>query len=98
MNKQEIVDKIEGLELAAENFEGATRVFKLDDISRLKIKLEGMSISDVADKMSLISLPDVSEMNMAIEDATSSIKSHGQRVDAFNMAFSFIKTSLSIVI
>lgn len=98
MNKQEIIDKIEELKLAAAGLEGATRTFKLDDISRLKIKLEGMSINDVANKMGSISLPDISEMNSAIEDATSSIKSHEQRVNAFNKAFNFIKTSLSIIV
>ena len=98
MNKQEILDKIEELNQAAEGLEGATRVFKLNDVSQLKITLEGMSIQDVADKMSSISLPDLSEMEEAIQEASDSIKSHDQRVAAFNKAFSFIKTSLSIIV
>jgi hypothetical protein len=98
MNKQEILDKIDALKVAAEGFEGSTKTFKLDDVSRLKIKLEGMSIEDIANKMRAISLPDISDMNSAIADAASSIKTHEQRVSAFNKAFTFIKTSLSIVI
>ena len=83
MNKQEILNKIEVLSQAAEGLDGATKTFKLDDISRLKIKLEGMSISEVADKMSSISLPDISDMNEAIEEASDSINSHEKRVNAF---------------
>jgi hypothetical protein len=98
MNKQETMEKIESLKQAAEGLEGATKTFKLDDISRLKIKLEGMSISEVADKMSSISLPDISDMNEAIEDASDSIKSHEKRVNAFNKAFSFLKTSLGVIV
>jgi hypothetical protein len=48
--------------------------------------------------MRAISLPDISDMNSAIADAASSIKTHEQRVSAFNKAFTFVKTSLSIVI
>lgn len=98
MNKQQLINKIEELRQAANGFEGATKAFKLSEISVLNIQIEGMEIHDIAAKMNSITLPDLASMDVAIENAASAIKSQQQRVHAFEQAYSFIKTALGMVI
>lgn len=94
MNKEQLIQKIESLIQAAEGLEGSERTFKLNDARQLKIKAEGMSIADIAEKMGAISLPQISEMDDAITEASDAIKSHNLRVQAFNKAYGFIKAAL----
>ena len=98
MNKEELLEKIDNLKQVAETLEGNTRVYKLNDISQLKIEIEGMSIEDIATKMSSISLPDISQMQESIQEASSSITSQDNKISAFNTAYGIIKTALNIII
>lgn len=98
MDKQELLNKIESLEHAAEGFNEPDKTFMLDDVSRLKIQLEGMAISDIAAKMNAISLPKLDEMNANINAAKDANSSQSQRIEAFKSAFNFIKGVLGIVV
>ncbi|WJG10690.1 hypothetical protein [Aliiglaciecola sp. LCG003] len=98
MNKQQLMSKIEELRQAAESLEGATKAFKLNEISILKIKIEGMAIQDIAAKMNSITLPELADMDVAIESAANAVKTQQQRVQAFDKAYTFIKTALGLVI
>lgn len=98
MDKQEVLSKIEALRQAAEGFNEPDKTFMLDDISRLKIQLEGMAISDIAAKMNAISLPKLDEMNANIQAANSANASQSQRVEAFKNAFNFIKGIIGVIV
>ncbi|MBO9492419.1 hypothetical protein J7384_18805 [Endozoicomonas sp. G2_1] len=98
MNKQELLDKISQLEQAAEQLDEPDKTFKLTDASKLKIAIEGMAISDIAQKMQSIELPKIQEMESSIHLATQAINSNAQRVDAFNKAYGIIKGALSLAI
>lgn len=98
MNRQELMEKIEALEEAASGLEGAARIFKGNDIKQLKIQIEGMAIDDIESKMSQIELPDLEDMDKAIQEASDAIKSQNDRVAAFDKAYSFIKTAVGVVV
>jgi len=98
MNKQELLDKIELLRQAAEGLDEPDKTFKLSDISILIIKLEALAISEITQKMNLISLPEISDMDAEIQAANNAINSHENRVLAFNNAFNFIKGAIGIVV
>lgn len=98
MTKEEILSKIAELEEAAKSMDEPDKTFKLSDIDQLKIELEGLAISDVAEKMRSISLPEIEQMDSNIAAAKDATAAHSQRVLAFNMAFEFIKGALGIII
>ena len=98
MNKSELLNKIDQLRDAAENFEGYEKFAAKDDISNLKIKVNSMIISDIANKMSSISLPEIEDMDDQIKLANDAIKSNESRVSAFNSAYGFLKNALGIVL
>ena len=88
----------QALEQAAEGFNEPDKTFMLDDVSRLKIQLEGMAISDIVAKMNVISLPELGKMNANIQAAKNANSSQSQRVEAFKSAFNFIKSVIGIII
>lgn len=98
MNKQELLDKISQLELAANQMNEPDKTFKLTDVSTLKIAVEGMAISDIAQKMGSIELPKLQEMENGIQVATQAISSHAQRVDAFNKVYGIIKGAIGLAL
>lgn len=98
MSKQELLNKIELLRQAAEGLDDPDKTFMLSDISILIIKLESFTLSEITQKMNSMSLPEISDMDTEIQVANNAINSHGNRVLAFNNAFSFIKRAFGIVI
>lgn len=98
MNKQELLNNISQLEQAAEEMDEPDKTFKLTDVSKLKISIEGMAISDIAQKMGSIDLPKIQEMDDNIQLAKQAISSHAQRVDAFNKAYEIIKGAIGLAI
>jgi archaellum component FlaC len=98
MNKQELIARLNSLEEAADGLEGAAKTFRRNDIIQLKIKIEGMAIDDIEQKMSQIELPDLDKMDKEIADASDAIKAHNEKVAAFDKAYTFIKTTLGVVI
>ena len=98
MDKQELLNKIELLRQAAEQMDEPNRTFKLDDVSQLKIQLESMAISDIADKIRSIELPTITEMETNIQAANEAISNQSQRVEAFNTAYNIIKGVIGLVV
>lgn len=98
MEKQELLNKVGLLQQAAEGLDEPNKSFKLDDISRLKIQIEGMAISDIAQKMNSISFPDIAEMDANIQASNSVESAQQHKVEAFNSAFNFIKGVISVAL
>ncbi len=98
MNKQELIGKITQLEQAANQMNEPDKTFKLTDVSTLKIAIEGMTISDVSQKMQNIELPKIQGMEDGIRLATQATSSHTQRVDAFNKVYGIIKGAIGLAI
>lgn len=98
MDKQELLNKVAQLERAAEQMDEPDKTFKLDDVSQLKIAIDSMSISDIAQKMQTIELPAIQEMESNIQLATRATTSYAQRVNAFNSAYGVIKGALGLVV
>lgn len=98
MTKDEILEKIVVLRQAADSLEEPEKTFKLSDTDQLEIQLQGMAISDVADKMRSISLPDLEAMDANIQAASDATAAHSQRVSAFNRAYDFVKGALGIAL
>jgi hypothetical protein len=98
MNKQDLLDKISQLEQAANQMNEPDKTFKLTDVSILKIAVEGMAISEIAQKMQSIELHKAQEMEDGIHLATQAISSHSQRVDAFNKVYGIIKGVIGLAI
>ena len=98
MDKQELLNKISQLEQAAEEMDEPDKTFKLTDVSTLKISIEAMAISDIAQKMQSIDLPKINEMEDSIQLATQAISSNAQRVHAFNKAYGIIKGVIGLAI
>lgn len=98
MTKQELSDRISELLKAADKLDEPERTFKLVDVSRLKIAIHGMSVSDIAGKMQSISLPEIQELEDSIQLATQAVSSHSARVKAFNKAYGIIKGAIGLAI
>ncbi len=98
MDKQELINKIELLRQAAEQMDEPNRTFNLDDVSQLRIQFESMAISDIAEKMRSIYLPEIAEMNKNIQAANNATTNQSQRVEAFNNAYNFIKRAIGLVV
>lgn len=98
MDKQELLTNIAQLQEAAEQMDEPEKTFKLTDVSILKISVEGMSISDIAQKMQSIELPKIQEMEEGIQLATQAVISHTARVNAFNKAYGIIKGAIELAI
>lgn len=98
MTKDEILAKITELKEAAEGLDEPEKTFKLSDIDQLEIEVQGMAISDVADKMRTISLPALQDMDAAIQAARDATAAQAQRLAAFDKAYGFIKGALGILL
>lgn len=98
MDKQELLGKISRLEQAANQMNEPERTLKLTDVSMLKIRIEGMDISDIAQKMQDIELPKIQEMEDGIQLATQATSSHAQRVVAFNKVYGIIRGVIGLAI
>lgn len=98
MDKQELLKKISQLKQAAQKMDEPDKTFKLDDISKLKISIDSMAVSDIAQKMQSIELPKIQEMDDSIQLAVQAVSSHSQRVNAFNNAYGIIKSALRLAI
>jgi hypothetical protein len=98
MDKQELLANVAQLQEASEQMDEPEKTFKLTDVSILKISIEGMSISDIAQKMQSIELPKIQEMEESIQLATQAVTSHAARVNAFNKAYGIIKSAIELAI
>ena len=96
MTRDELNAQIIELESAADGLEEPDKTFKLNELSILKIQLEGMALSDITAKLDNIHLPDVKEIEQKIADAKQATADHQTRVDALDSAFEKIKTVLRI--
>ena len=74
------------------------KTFKLDDISQIKISIDSMAVSDIAEKMQSIELPSLQEMDSNIDLAIQATSSHEQRVSAFNKAYGIIKGAIGLAL
>jgi len=91
MDKQVLMEKISQLEQATKTMDQPDKNFKLDDISKLRIAIDSMSISDIANKLRAVDLPSIQEMDGNIEMALKATSSHEKRVNAFNKAYGIIR-------
>jgi len=98
MTREELDTKIQELTEAANGLEEPDRTFKLSDIDRLKIKLEGMALDELRQKMEQIQLPDLQKIDKQIAAAKDATKANQARVDGFNTAFAALKTAIGIVL
>lgn len=98
MNKAELDSKIDELTAAANALEGLEKTFKLDDINALKIAIEAKALDDVVNILNTISLSSIQEMDAAIADANTAIKTQEARVAAFDKAYGILKTAFNIVV
>lgn len=86
MTEQELINKIVELEKAA----GDDSMMRIR-INKLKIKLEGNILSEVVAKMNSISLTDIAQLDVQIQQANNAQLVHDKRVSAFNSAYNFLK-------
>lgn len=98
MDKQDLLKKVSMLKQAAEDMDEPDKTFKLDDVSQMKIAIESMSISDIAQKMQQIDTPKIQEIDDSIQLALQATASHSQRVHAFNKAYGVIKGAIKLAI
>jgi hypothetical protein len=98
MTKEELETKIQELTEVANSLEEPEKTFKLSDINMLKIKLEGLALKELRQKMDQMKLPDWQEMDKQIAAAKIATEAHEVRLDAFNVAFELLKKGLDIVL
>ena len=98
MTREELQDKIDELEEAAGSLDEPEKTFKLGEIDRLKIKIEGMALEDVLKELEKMELPAHTVIDEQIKKAKDAQEANETRVEAFNIAFSIIKTALKIII
>lgn len=98
MTKDELNEKIESMKSSAGTLEEPDKTFVLNDIRQLEIKALGLSASHIAQKMQSISLTSIQEMDDNIQKAKDATNSYDQRVSYLNLALSFVKGALNIVI
>lgn len=98
MDKQELLGKISHLEQVANKMNEPDKTFKLNEVSKLRIAIDGMAIYEIAQKMQGIELSKIQEMDNAISLATKAISSQSERVNAFNKVYEIIKGVLKLVI
>ncbi|MGR5159945.1 hypothetical protein [Vibrio owensii] len=98
MDKQALLKKISQLEQAAQQMDEPDKTFKLDDISQLKISIDRMAVSDIAEKMQSIELTSIKEIDSSIQLAKKATSSHIQRVSAFNIAYGIIKGAIGLAL
>ncbi len=98
MTREELKTKIQELTEAANGLAEPDKTFKLGEVDRLKIKLEGMALEELRQKLEQIQLPDLQQIDEQIAAAKDSTEAHQARVHAFNAAIGILKTALGIVL
>lgn len=98
MDKQTLLHNVLLLRQAAEKIDEPEKTFKLDDVSQLKIAIESMAISDIAQKMQQIDTPGKQVIDDSIQLALQANLSQSQRLDAFNKAYGVIKAVMKLAV
>ena len=98
MTRDELNQKIAALESAADTLQEPDRTLKTVEINTLKNQIDGMALSDIADKMATISTPTVAEMGKKIEAAKKATAAQNMRVDAINSVIGLIKKGFGLVL
>ncbi len=98
MTRDELNQKIAALESAANTLQEPDRTLKSVEINTLKNQIDGMALSDIADKMATISTPTVAEMDKKIEAAKEATAAQNMRVDAINSVIGLIKKGVGLVL
>ncbi|SMO47245.1 hypothetical protein [Gracilimonas mengyeensis] len=96
MTKQELDEKIEELEQALEGLPPLQKTLNESKIGQLKMQIQGMTLSDIKEKLETISLPEKNDIEANIEAATDATQAQNKRVDAFNKVYGFIKGRLGL--
>ena len=98
MTKEQLQRKIQELTEAASGLTEPDKTFALGEVYQLKIKVEGMALVQLRQKLEQIELPSLQEMNEYIKAANDATKANQRRVDALNSAIGLLKTGLGIVL
>ena len=96
MTRDELNQKIAALESAASTLKEPDRTLKSVEINTLKNQIDGMALSDIADKMATITTPTVAEMDKKIEAAKEATAAQNMRVDAINSVIGLIKKGVGL--
>lgn len=94
MDKQAIMNKIEDLKIASDNLDEPEHTLLSGEIRRLKIKLEGMAISEITAKMDAISFPSISQIDNLIKEAKDAENSQSKRIGAIKVVVDMFKEVL----
>lgn len=102
MTRDKLNQKIAALESAADTLQEPDRTLKTVEINTLKNQIDGLALSDIADKMATISTPTVAEIDKKIEAAKEAAKkataAQNMRVDAINSVIGLIRKGVGLVL
>jgi len=98
MTRKELDNKIRELTETADGLDEPDKTFKLNEVDRLKIEIEGMALQELRNKLEQIQLPDIEEMDEQIAAAKDATTAHKTRVDAFNAAIEILTAALNIAL
>lgn len=98
MTRDELNQKIAALESCASSLEEPDHTLTMVKINDLKNQIDGMSLSDIAEKMSAITLPKIAAMDAKIKAAKDATAAQSMRVGAINSVVGMIKTGLGLML
>lgn len=98
MTRDELNQKIAALESAASTLKEPDRTLTSVKINNLKNEIDGMSLSDIADKMASISTPAIAEMDAKIKAAKDATAAQNMRVDAINSVLGLIQKGIGLAL
>ncbi|WP_323795169.1 hypothetical protein [Nisaea sp.] len=98
MTRDELNQKIASLESAAGSLDEPDRTLTTVKINNLKNEIDGMSLSDIADKMATIKTPTIADMDAKIKAAKDATAAQSMRVDAINSVIGLIKKGVGLVL
>jgi hypothetical protein len=98
MTRDELNQKIAALESAASTLEEPDRTLTSVQINNLKNEIDGMALSDIADKMATITTPTIADMDAKIKAAKDATAAQSMRVDAINSVIGLIKKGVGLVL
>jgi len=98
MTRDELNQKIAALENAASTLKEPDRTLISVKINDLKNEIDGMSLSDIADKMASISTPAIAEMDAKIKAAKDATAAQNMRVDAINSVMGLIQKGIGLAL
>ena len=90
MTRAELQDAIGKLETAIGTLKEPEKTIKTIELSTLKIKLEGMAMQDITDKLSTLSV-NIADMRSKIAAANDANAAHAERVALINGIFDKLK-------